>query len=682
MCYGALVAIGPVLFFWTLPAAVRFLPTAPVGFWVLLAIALLVDAPLYRLGRPGPVRVRSSLSACAALAVFVNWGAAPAIFVQAVAVVVAVLWERFDTLAAGSFISRHITAAAVAGSVAVAVGGVPANVIDPAVQHLARQVLLPFGMMAVVWLAVAFSVLALSTVVLTGYGPRRVIAAAGEELMLVAASILLVEPMLSSGPGWWSFVSALPLFAFSALVRVRVGRERQLHRDPVTGTLNAAGLDTVIHDLITYDYMRHGRLYRFGVILITVEELLTINRLFGREAYNQLIDEVARRFIRAYGPQRVGRIASEGLLIIVPGMTHESALSQAKQAARLVADPIEVTGVPFYLEPAAGAALSPDHGRDVSSLVAKAYYAVHEARKLGHPAKVYGRVEVDEANRRLAILYELQAALTDPARADEIGLLFQPQVRVDSGRIVGVEALVRWTHPQWGPVRADEVVNAIEPSAVMNQLTMRVLDDAVRQVREWADRGVSTRVAVNVSVRDLHQPGFAEHVGRVLERYRVAPRQLTIEITERMVISADPLVARAATRIARLGVGLSLDDFGIGFASVDQLRALPLTEVKIDRSYVEKISSSPEQWAIMQSLHGVTHALGLELVAEGVEDEQTVACLSHLPGVVGQGYFFGRPMDARQLEDLHIGMDRKFPARGARVDDTDQSKSGTKPIPS
>jgi diguanylate cyclase (GGDEF)-like protein len=505
---------------------------------------------------------------------------------------------------------------------------------------------------------------------------RDYVAAAGEDLLMVAASILLVEPLLTTEPGWWSFIVALPLFAWSVLLRVRVGRERQLNREPVTGWLNRSGLEARVREFTLYDRVRGDRAERFGIVLLNVDELATINRTLGWEAYDDIVARIAARLSGAYPPRSVGRLGGEGAVVVIPGMTEESAIEHAEAAVALLAEPVEVRGVPFYLEPAAGVAMSPEHGRDFGRLLAKAAFAVREARRQGMTATLYRRSATDEANRRLEILLELKAALTDPARANEVSVLYQPQVQVDGRRLTGVEALVRWTHPRWGPVRPDEFVDAIEATAVMNLLTLRVLETAIRQLRQWNDRGLQTRVAVNVSVRDLHEPEFVDQIAALIERYGIATRQLTIEVTERMVISADPLVARAAERISRLGVGLSLDDFGVGFASLYQLRTLPLTEVKIDRSYVAKVATSAEQWAIVKTLHGLAEALRLEMVAEGVEDEQTAACLSRLPGMIGQGYLFGKPMTVQALDGWHATSQLRSPRTAAH------SIRGTKPMPS
>jgi EAL domain-containing protein (putative c-di-GMP-specific phosphodiesterase class I) len=230
-------------------------------------------------------------------------------------------------------------------------------------------------------------------------------------------------------------------------------------------------------------------------------------------------------------------------------------------------------------------------------------------------------------------------------------MLFQPQVSVRTGQVDSVEALLRWTDPRQGLVSTDELIRTVEPTGVMQLLTLHVLDRVAGQLADWNQVGIRLRAAVNVSVFDLCSAGFDSQVRGVLERHQVSPRQIDIEVTERAMIENTSLLDEAAQRIAELGVGLSLDDFGTGFSSLRRLRRLPLTEVKIDRAYVSKIVNSPPDLAIVTAIHELAHALGLRTVAEGVEDEATVGILATLGQVIGQGWYYARPMPAPELVD-------------------------------
>jgi EAL domain-containing protein (putative c-di-GMP-specific phosphodiesterase class I) len=185
----------------------------------------------------------------------------------------------------------------------------------------------------------------------------------------------------------------------------------------------------------------------------------------------------------------------------------------------------------------------------------------------------------------------------------------------------------------------------------MHRLTHHILEQVCAQVQAWHERGLRVRVAVNASVQDLHDPNFPAEIAQALQDYGIPPDQLTIEITERMLVDDLERVARAAAKISGLGVGLSLDDFGTGYASLQQLRALPLTEVKIDKSYVSGMAHESSQRAIVSSVHQLARALRLDVVAEGVEDEATAVALTRLAGTIGQGWFFGHPVPPEVFEE-------------------------------
>jgi EAL domain-containing protein (putative c-di-GMP-specific phosphodiesterase class I) len=350
----------------------------------------------------------------------------------------------------------------------------------------------------------------------------------------------------------------------------------------------------------------------------------------------------------------VGRLSGEGIVILQPDLTAAEAITSAEAATEVLTRPIEVDDIPFGLDPVAGVALSPEHGRELGTLFMKAELAVGEARRNGRRAMLYVRQAKEVTDRRITLLRELHTVLRDPARSNEISVLYQPQVQLSTGELSSVEALLRWRHPQWGPIPTDELLEAVEPTDVMHMLTRHVLRLAMSQIRTWNDEGQPLATAVNVSVADLHERDFVEEVAALVKDYGVAPSQLTIEITERMLLSDSPLVTQVAGRLSRLGVGLSLDDFGSGHASLQQLRRLPLTEVKIDRSYVQGMIDSPADRAIVASVHQLARALGVSIVAEGVEDERTARALARLTGAIGQGYYFGRPMTVTALQQWRL----------------------------
>ncbi|MFI5833062.1 putative bifunctional diguanylate cyclase/phosphodiesterase [Micromonospora sp. NPDC051300] len=251
----------------------------------------------------------------------------------------------------------------------------------------------------------------------------------------------------------------------------------------------------------------------------------------------------------------------------------------------------------------------------------------------------------------------------DPAGdPGEITMYYQPQIAIATGEVVGVEALLRWRHPRRGMVDPGELIQVAEQSAVMRLLTRRVVDDVVEQVAKWSAAGLTLRAALNVSVRDLHTGEIAEQIADRLTRYGVPPERLQVEITEGALMADPRRVLASITQLHRIGVGIALDDFGTGYSSLQHLRRLPLSEVKVDRSFVLGMADDPDDAAIVRSMIELAGALGLRVVAEGVEDERTWRLLHAAGCDVAQGWFHARPMPA---EDLVTWLSRYRPVRPA-----------------
>ncbi|WP_341719440.1 EAL domain-containing protein [Micromonospora sp. FIMYZ51] len=233
--------------------------------------------------------------------------------------------------------------------------------------------------------------------------------------------------------------------------------------------------------------------------------------------------------------------------------------------------------------------------------------------------------------------------------AGEIMMYYQPQIAIATGAMVGVEALLRWRHPRRGMVDPEELIRVAEQSAVMRLLTRRVIDDVTEQLAKWSAAGLELRAAVNVSVRDLHTGEIADQIADRLARHHLAPDRLQLEITEGALMADPRRVLTTITRLHRIGVGIALDDFGTGYSSLQHLRRLPLSEVKVDRSFVLGMVDDADDAAIVRSTIELAKALGLRVVAEGVEDERSWRMLHAAGCDVAQGWFYARPMPAAEL---------------------------------
>ncbi|MEV7989023.1 bifunctional diguanylate cyclase/phosphodiesterase [Micromonospora sp. NPDC085948] len=233
--------------------------------------------------------------------------------------------------------------------------------------------------------------------------------------------------------------------------------------------------------------------------------------------------------------------------------------------------------------------------------------------------------------------------------AGEITMYYQPQIAIATGEVVGVEALLRWRHPRRGMVDPEELIRVAEQSAVMRLLTRRVVDDVVEQLATWSAAGIGLRAALNVSVRDLHTGEIADQIADRLARYGVPAERLQVEITEGALMADPRRVLATISQLHRIGVGIALDDFGTGYSSLQHLRRLPLSEVKVDRSFVLGMADDADDAAIVRSMIELAGALGLRVVAEGVEDERTWRMLHAAGCDAAQGWFYARPMPAAEL---------------------------------
>ncbi len=331
-------------------------------------------------------------------------------------------------------------------------------------------------------------------------------------------------------------------------------------------------------------------------------------------------------------------------MVLLPRADTGRAQRVAHQIAHSLMAPIDVDGIALQVRPIIGIAMAPADGTDLSTLIAQAERAVMDARRTGATVRTVPAGDEIEAARRLSLLADLRASIEQPGHTDELFVLYQPQVRIEDRQLVGVEALVRWRHPERGVVDTADMILTAEASGIILLLTQRVLDDVLAQLEAWAAAGLRLRASVNISAKDFTSTKFADQVRLRLLRHSVAPDQLDLEITESALVTANPRVDRTVAELVAMGVGLSLDDFGTGFASLQQLRRYPLRELKIDRSYVNAMTTSPADRAVVTAISHLALELGLRVVAEGVEDGATANLLGEIGPLIGQGWHFGRPM--------------------------------------
>ncbi|MCG6921659.1 MAG: GGDEF and EAL domain-containing protein [Acidobacteria bacterium] len=373
----------------------------------------------------------------------------------------------------------------------------------------------------------------------------------------------------------------------------------------------------------------------------------TVNTL-GHHSGDEIVRDLAGRLADTIGDaERVARLRGDEFGVLLPDSDADFARNVGERVLKGFERPIMVERLPIEVTASVGIAVAPDHGDESEVLLRRADAAVQAARALGGGTCAVYSPEFDPHDpEHVALLGELRRAV----EADDLVLHYQPKVDLRHKTVVGVEALLRWPHAKRGMVPPGDFIPLAERTGLMRPLTRLVLHKAAREAHQWERDGRAIPVAVNVSARSLHDPLILDDVAEALRTNDLDPTHLQIEITESAVMEDEARAAITLSGLTSKGVGISIDDFGTGFSSLRLLRRLPVSELKIDKSFVIGMAGETgEDTAIVRSTNDLGHNLGLTVVAEGVEDEWTLDLLSAFGCDLAQGYFIARPMPGADL---------------------------------
>ncbi|MEE1814388.1 bifunctional diguanylate cyclase/phosphodiesterase [Streptomyces sp. SP18ES09] len=458
---------------------------------------------------------------------------------------------------------------------------------------------------------------------------------------LVAVALLGIAPLLcvvaATRPVLLPLF-AVPLIALDSTLWIARARAEEQLRDPLTGLPNRQWL---LERAWTALEEAEGEGARAALVLIDLDRFRSVNDTLGHLAGDRLLLQIAER-LRLALPRgaEAARLGGDEFAVLLP--TCDSTTSAQRVARHLVAElssPLDLDGLTLVLEASAGVAVFPDHALDAEGLLRRADVAMYQAKRDRTGVEVYESKRDSNTPDRLGLLGDLRRALD----AGEVELHYQPKVRFD-GQVAGLEALVRWVHPERGKVPPDEFIAIAESSGLMPHLTEYVLETALAQVARWRAQGLNVPVAVNVSPRDVHTPGFAGAVAARLARHGVPAGALQLEITEHVLLEDPQRAADTLNGLTGHGVKMSLDDFGTGYSSLVHLRRLPVSELKIDRSFVARLAVDTEDAEIVRCTLDLAHSLGLLVVAEGVEDDETWERLRDLGCDAVQGWLVAAAM--------------------------------------
>ncbi len=389
-----------------------------------------------------------------------------------------------------------------------------------------------------------------------------------------------------------------------------------------------------------------------AVMFIDLDGFKAVNESFGHAAGDEVLREVGRRLAEQTREQdSVARIGGDEFLLLYaePG-SQESTAALAQQTLHALMAPYHLPnsaggGSEVRLSCSIGIAMFPEHG-PISRLITNADAAMFAVKRTGGSTYAFfdPRMGLDGSDQ-----LELQTDLRQAIERRELSLYYQPKVDARSRECTGVEALVRWQHPTRGAVGPTELIAVAERFGLIGTVGQWVIDEACRQVRAWDEQGLRLRVAVNLSAQQLRQDDLVQRVRQSFEAHRVDASLFTFEITESVAMEDTQATMRAFAQLARAGVSLSIDDFGTGHSSLAYLRTLPARQLKIDRSFIADLGVSGDAMAVVDAVIRLAHALGLRVVAEGVETERQCEILATLGCDEFQGYLFARPMDAERL---------------------------------
>jgi diguanylate cyclase (GGDEF)-like protein len=383
-----------------------------------------------------------------------------------------------------------------------------------------------------------------------------------------------------------------------------------------------------------------------AVLLLDLDRFKEVNDALGHDVGDALLREVGARLQHRLGAR--GFVASMGgdeFAVLLHQVSREEAVAIGDELTGAMEHPIPVGHLRLNARASIGIALAPEHGTEGKLLIQRADVAMYVAKETRTGVRVYQADDDRNSTRRLAMIADLRDAI----KRKDITVVFQPKLAPATGRVTGAEALARWHHPVHGTVAPDEFIPLAEHSGLVRALTLHVLEIALRRCAGWRQAGHDLHVAVNLSPNSLLDADLPDVVARLLGQAGVPAGALTLEITESSIM-ADPTGSLVTLdRLHELGVKLSIDDFGTGYSSLGRLRELPIDEVKIDRSFVQRIAVDHRDLAVVRSAVQLGHALDLEVVAEGVEDRDTYAHLLREGCDLVQGYFVAKPLGADEF---------------------------------
>ena len=383
-----------------------------------------------------------------------------------------------------------------------------------------------------------------------------------------------------------------------------------------------------------------------ALLLLDLDRFKEVNDSLGHHVGDRLLMVVGERLRRTLRQQDLlARLGGDEFAVLLRDTDEDEAAVVATKLREALAEPFTLEGIALQTSVSIGISLYPQHGQELNALLRRADIAMYRAKAGRDGHHVYSGSDDADGAARLRTMNELGSAIA----GGQLILHFQPKVDLGSGAVRGVEALVRWQHPERGLLYPDAFLSMVEESGLMRQLTQDVLEQALDQAARWQQQGRQLTVAVNLSASSLMDAHLPEQVLAMLAARGLPTSSLQLEITEEFLMADRDRARAVLTRLRRSGIQIAVDDFGTGYSSLAYLRDLPVDELKLDRSFITPMADDPRAAALVASTIGLAHSLGLRMVAEGVEDQTTYDELRRLGCDEAQGYHLSRPVPAAEL---------------------------------
>jgi diguanylate cyclase (GGDEF)-like protein len=453
-----------------------------------------------------------------------------------------------------------------------------------------------------------------------------------------AGLLLTFAPVVAAAAAvtlWLVPLLLLPVVAIHRSAQLAADRQHEALHDPLTDLPNRS-----LFSMRVARACREGG--RFAVLLVDLDHFKEINDTLGHNIGDELLGVLANRLTANLRPgDVVARLGGDEFAVLTADLDGpQAAMDVARRLLAALDEAFTVEDVRLDVQASLGIAMYPEHGDRMDLLLRRADIALYAAKVERGSWRMYDSTGDVHTPERLALAAELRDGLD----RGELFLEYQPQLEVETERVVGFEALVRWQHPRHGRLMPDDFLPVVENTGLIGPLTLCVLDLALAAVARWRADGWDVTVAVNLSVRHLTDLGLPLRVSTLLDKHAVPPSALVLEVTETLIMN-DPVRAVDVLALLRtLGVGLAVDDFGTGYSSLAYLRQLDIDELKIDKSFLENLGDDDNDGVIVRSTIELGHNLGLRIVAEGVEDDAALRLLRSWDCDVVQGYLFSRPL--------------------------------------